>query len=210
MMYTKMFSVYFFGSSFLATLLLAYQSDSWDYRTRLNIASLMALANFLAVATVFKKYVYSVKRDAITIFTTSEVRSMIKHTFKNIAFHTVEKSYMENCNSFDNVMDKIDVFVAAHLVGWFIKTLAIRSFFMLNFNSVLFELIELKFQHILPNFYECWWDHIILDVLGCNLAGILIGLLVLKWLNFPLFPWKIPGKFKPNKKGIIFPTVDRL
>ncbi|GAB67116.1 phosphatidyl serine syntase [Plasmodium cynomolgi strain B] len=143
-------------------------------------------------------------------FAASEVRSMIKHIFKNITFHTVEKSYMENCNSFDNVLDKFDVFVIAHLGGWFIKALAIRNFFVLNLNSVLFELIELKFQHILPNFYECWWDHVILDVLGCNLVGILTAFLFMKWLNMPLFPWKVPDKFKPNKKGIIFPSVDRL
>ncbi|ANQ08865.1 Phosphatidyl serine syntase [Plasmodium coatneyi] len=228
MMYTKMLNVYFFGGSLLTTLLLAQGADNWDYRTRLNIASLMALVNLLAVATLFKKYIYSVKRDTITIitnalimfyypivlflhfFTTSEVGSMIKHIFKNITFHTVEKSYMENCNSFENVKDKFDVFVIAHLGGWFVKALAIRNFFVLNLNSVLFELIELRFQHILPNFYECWWDHIILDVLVCNLAGILIGFLVMKWLKMPLFSWNLPDKFKPNKKGIIFPTVDRL
>ncbi|CAA9988874.1 phosphatidylserine synthase, putative [Plasmodium knowlesi strain H] len=228
MLCTKMLSVYFFGASLLTTLFLAQRNDNWDYRTRLNIASLMALVNLLAVATLFKKYIYSVKRDIITIivnalimfyypmilflhfFTTSEVRSMIKYIFKNITFHAVEKSYMENCNSLENVMDKIDVYVIAHLGGWFLKTLAIRNFFVLNLNSVLFELIELRFQHILPNFYECWWDHIILDVLGCNLAGILIAFGVMKWLNMPLFSWNFPDKFKPNKKGIIFPTVDRL
>ncbi|EUD64772.1 hypothetical protein C922_04808 [Plasmodium inui San Antonio 1] len=221
-------SVYFFGGSLLATLLLSHKIDNWDYRTRLSIALLMTFVNLLAVATLFKKYVYSVKRDIITIilnalimfyypfvlflhfFTLSEVRFMIKHVFKNITFHTVEKSYMENCNSFENVKDKFDFFVIAHVMGWFVKALAIRNFFLLNLNSVLFELIELRFQHILPNFYECWWDHIILDVLVSNLAGILMGFLVMKWLNMPLFPLKIPDKFKPNKKGIIFPTVDRL
>ncbi|KJP87962.1 hypothetical protein AK88_02396 [Plasmodium fragile] len=203
-------SLCFFGGSLLITLLLTHIKENSDFKTKLNIASLMALVNFLAAASVFKTYVYSVKRDAITLITTSEVRFMIKHVFKNITFYTHEKSYMENCNSMEKVMDKFDVFVIAHLGGWFVKTLAVRNFFVLNLNSVLFELIELRFQHILPNFYECWWDHIILDVLGCNLAGILMGLYFMKWLNIPLFPWRVPDKFKANKKGIMFPSVDRL
>ncbi|GAW81590.1 phosphatidylserine synthase [Plasmodium gonderi] len=188
----------------------------------------MTFANLLAVMNLFRKYVYSVKRDIFTLFvnscilvyyplllfmnffTTSEVRSMIKLLFKNVTFHTVEKSYMENCNSLENVMDKIDIFVIAHLAGWFIKAIAIRNFFVLNLTSVTFELLELRFQHILPNFYECWWDHILLDILGCNLLGILIGLAFMKWLNMPLYSWKVRDKFKPNKKGIIFPKLDTM
>jgi phosphatidylserine synthase 2 len=30
-------------------------------------------------------------------------------------------------------------------------------------------------QHWMPNFAECWWDHIILDVLVCNALGIFLG-----------------------------------
>ena len=37
--------------------------------------------------------------------------------------------------------------------------------------SILFELIEFTFDNWLPNFAECWWDHLLLDVLGCNLLG---------------------------------------
>ncbi|SBS95285.1 phosphatidyl serine syntase [Plasmodium ovale curtisi] len=80
--------------------------------------------------------------------------------------------------------DKFDIFVIAHFCGWFVKTLAIRDFFILNINSVMFELIELKFQHLLPNFYECWWDH--------------------------LYDWTVSLKNKPNKKNIIFPALDGL
>eukprot|EP00366_Plasmodium_knowlesi_P003723 XP_002261220.1 phosphatidylserine synthase i, putative [Plasmodium knowlesi strain H] len=223
MLCTKMLSVYFFGASLLTTLFLAQRNDNWDYRTRLNILTHGTRQPPSSGNIVQKIHLLCKKRhhhnyrkcvnyvllphDPIpTLF----LRSMIKYIFKNITFHAVEKSYMENCNSLENVMDKIDVYVIAHLGGWFLKTLAIRNFFVLNLNSVLFELIELRFQHILPNFYECWWDHIILDVLGCNLAGILIAFGVMKWLNMPLFSWNFPDKFKPNKKGIIFPTVDRL
>jgi hypothetical protein len=43
---------------------------------------------------------------------------------------------------------------------------------MLIFVSVMFELMELTFQHWLPNFNECWWDSWILDVLICNNIGV--------------------------------------
>lgn len=37
--------------------------------------------------------------------------------------------------------------------------------------SIGFELMELTFQHMLPNFNECWWDSWVLDVALCNLIG---------------------------------------
>ena len=43
------------------------------------------------------------------------------------------------------------------------------------------------FGHLLPNFYECWWDNMILDVLLCNGLGIFTGMQVRISL-FPLFP----------------------
>lgn len=26
--------------------------------------------------------------------------------------------------------------------------------------SVVFEILEVTFRHWLPNFWECWWDHV--------------------------------------------------
>lgn len=34
----------------------------------------------------------------------------------------------------------------------------IRNHVMLWTLSIGFELMELTFQHLLPNFNECWWD----------------------------------------------------
>jgi hypothetical protein len=31
--------------------------------------------------------------------------------------------------------------------------------------------LQLTFRHMLPNFNECWWDSIILDILICNWFG---------------------------------------
>ena len=52
-----------------------------------------------------------------------------------------------------------------------VQALIIRDYPMLWTLSIGFELMELTFQHMLPNFNECWWDSWILDVAVCNLIG---------------------------------------
>ena len=58
------------------------------------------------------------------------------------------------------VQEKLDIFVFAHLAGWLIKALVIREVHLLWVLSLLFEFMEISFRHILPNFWECWWDHV--------------------------------------------------
>ena len=36
----------------------------------------------------------------------------------------------------------------------------IRDVKLCFFISILFEIMELTFRHWLPNFNECWWDHV--------------------------------------------------
>ena len=63
-------------------------------------------------------------------------------------------------------------------LGWVCKALIVRDWTLLWVISVGFELMELTFQHMLPNFNECWWDSWILDVLVCNFAGMWGGMKV--------------------------------
>ncbi|SOV18487.1 phosphatidylserine synthase, putative [Plasmodium sp. gorilla clade G2] len=221
-------SIYLFASSLLASLLLSSANVVLDFNTRIIISLVMLFFNFITLFNVMQKYAMIPKISILTkilnyailiyyviiiylhFFSSSEVQTILRFLNKNIEFHAVEKSYMENCNTIENVSDKIDWFVLAHLWGWFAKGMIIRNFFLLNINSALFELVELRFQHILPNFYECWWDHIFLDVLSCNLIGIAASILFMKYFNITLYDWKIPDKIKLNKKNIILPTVDKL
>ena len=102
-----------------------------------------------------------------------------------------ETSYAMNCDIVDsrgnwdlqNVWDSLDRFVIGHFVGWAIKAVMIRDVFMLWLISVLWELIEMSFMKLLPNFAECWWDHWILDVLICNGLGIVIGMKLCDYLT---------------------------
>lgn len=49
---------------------------------------------------------------------------------------------------------------AAHLFGWWFKMMIIRDVAMCWICSVVFEILEVTFRHWLPNFWECWWDHV--------------------------------------------------
>lgn len=58
------------------------------------------------------------------------------------------------------------------------KALILRDYQLLWVLSIGFELMELTFQHMLPNFNECWWDSWILDVAVCNFLGMWAGMKV--------------------------------
>jgi hypothetical protein len=40
-----------------------------------------------------------------------------------------------------------------------------------------------------PNFAECWWDHWVLDFAICNTLGIVLGELLLRYLNSRTYSW---------------------
>lgn len=40
------------------------------------------------------------------------------------------------------------------------QTLMIRDWWMCMIISVMFEFLEYSLEHQLPNFSECWWDHV--------------------------------------------------
>ena len=55
----------------------------------------------------------------------------------------------------------------------------------------MFEILEITFRHWLPNFWECWWDHFILDILLCNTGGILIGYWIINKFKIQKFRWSL-------------------
>lgn len=48
---------------------------------------------------------------------------------------------------------------------------------------------QLFFMHLLPNFAECWWDQVILDILLCNGGGIWLGMTVCRFLEMRTYSW---------------------
>eukprot|EP00696_Hemimastix_kukwesjijk_P020295 gnl/Hemi2/9864_TR3437_c0_g1_i1.p1 gnl/Hemi2/9864_TR3437_c0_g1~~gnl/Hemi2/9864_TR3437_c0_g1_i1.p1 ORF type:complete len:442 (+),score=111.01 gnl/Hemi2/9864_TR3437_c0_g1_i1:190-1515(+) len=104
-----------------------------------------------------------------------------------------EKDYAGHCEFFTpndphsyfaNIQAVIfDRFILAHFFGWWVKSLVIRDPAACWFLSILFELMEISFSYLLPNFKECWWDSLILDILLCNGCGIYFGQLTLRFLE---------------------------
>ena len=101
------------------------------------------------------------------------------------------RSYAEACElvSWNVILDQLDVFVALHIFGWVFKALIYRDISFCWILSIAFEFLEYALQHQLPNFAECWWDHWILDVLLCNAAGIVIGLVLGRLFAIKPFSW---------------------
>jgi len=50
--------------------------------------------------------------------------------------------------------------------------------------------MQIAFAHLLPNFAECWWDAVILDVLLCNGLGIWLGMYVCRKLEMRNYHWE--------------------
>lgn len=110
-----------------------------------------------------------------------------------------ERSYAEHCelytpddpvSRFRHLYDTVnDEFMFAHLLGWFGKAILLRESYLCWSLSIIFEILEVTFAHLLPNFAECWWDHIILDIFVCNWLGLYLGLKVMNYFRATPYTW---------------------
>lgn len=114
-----------------------------------------------------------------------------------------ERSYAESCDWEEFKSTLLDEFVLAHLLGWFAKAFIFRDYYLCWIMSIAFELLEVTFQHMLPNFKECWWDHIILDLLLCNWIGFSIGLWVANKLRMMPMHWTLKPDLAEYKWEIL-------
>uniref|UniRef100_A0A915BG91 Phosphatidylserine synthase n=1 Tax=Parascaris univalens TaxID=6257 RepID=A0A915BG91_PARUN len=116
-----------------------------------------------------------------------------------------EKAYAVNCSdvTLERIWSYMDIFVVGHFLGWAMKALLIRHSIICWYISIAWEITEVVFAHLLPNFQECWWDAIVLDVLLCNGLGIWFGTWVARFFEMRQFHWEsikdiktTRGKFK--------------
>ncbi|PWA24509.1 hypothetical protein CCH79_00011736, partial [Gambusia affinis] len=143
--------------------------------------------------------VYELFLIFILFQTVHDGRQFMKYIDPKLGVALPERDYGGNCliydpgnatDPFHNLWDKMDGFVPAHFLGWYIKTLMIRDWWMCMMISVMFEFLEYSLEHQLPNFSECWWDHWIMDVLVCNGLGIYCGMKTLAWLSMKPYQWQ--------------------
>jgi phosphatidylserine synthase 2 len=107
------------------------------------------------------------------------------------------KEYATDCRVVDSsgfpsriLHDTIfDIFFLSHFIGWFCVMIMFRDWWICWLMSIHFEFLEMTFQYMLPNFKECWWDHLLLDVLGMNFFGMFLGSLVVRYFEMPTQTW---------------------
>ena len=157
-----------------------------------------ALALF-CVYSMFMTYIFLLPRD--------QARLAMRVFDNELGVQLPERSYGEDCRVFTpedphssmaNISGAVfDVHTPAHFFGWWAKTLIMRDWYVVWACSIGFELCEITFRHWLPNFWECWWDHLFLDLFGCNLVGIILGYYTLKYFSASKINWV----YDPNSRS---------
>ena len=115
---------------------------------------------------------------------------------KDGCYRTCHQSYGNPLASYV-LQNQMDIFVIAHSLGWFAKAIILRDYWFCWILSIMFEIMEYSLAHQLPNFAECWWDHVgwtnsitqslcgltiihalqwILDLILTNWVGTVIGM----------------------------------
>jgi len=128
-----------------------------------------------------------------------DVRKWLTYLDPSLGKPLPERSYAEDCriytpndpiSSIRNIRDCFyDEFVPAHFLGWFGKAILLRDYWLCWTLSISFEILEVSLEHLLPNFAECWWDHIIVDIFLCNFVGFWLGLKVCAYFRMKPYNW---------------------
>uniref|UniRef100_A0A915JQL8 Phosphatidylserine synthase n=1 Tax=Romanomermis culicivorax TaxID=13658 RepID=A0A915JQL8_ROMCU len=115
-----------------------------------------------------------------------------------------EKEYAVNCSqiSVQRFWCNVDIFAAAHFIGWAFKAILIRHYVICWYLSIMWEVTEMFFSHLLPNFAECWWDILFLDILLCNGVGIWFGMFVCRKLEMRKYHWESIKNIKSTRNKI--------
>jgi hypothetical protein len=73
--------------------------------------------------------------------------------------------------------------------------------------SIAFEILECALQFAIPDFQECWWDSIFMDMFGANMVGMCLGRLTLRWFESKEYDWS--GK-RGHKIGYLRRVVSQF
>lgn len=147
----------------------------------------------------------------------SEIRSILSWISPDLGVPQPERNYADDCriytpedphSSFAVVRATVlEVYSLAHVLGWFLKMIVIRDLKLCWFLSCFFEFLEISLRFQMPNFYECWWDSVVLDVLVCNAIGIYLGYLACTFCEMKEYYWGV-GEDHRNSTGR-FATLSR-
>lgn len=181
--------------------------DNWENTRRsfkaagafIIVAGLVIFPNgpFVRPHPLFWRFAFGVGMvyELILIMLLFQSKSGARHAMTlfnpNLGVPLPAKSYAEQCDvTFENVWGNVaDIFFFSHFIGWVLKMLMLRDVVVCWAISIQWELIEMMFKHMLPNFAECWWDQWILDVLITNGLGIYVGSKLCNYFKLKKFDW---------------------
>lgn len=99
-------------------------------------------------------------------------------------------TYDDKCDlTYENIMGNFDHYFLVHCINWFLAAFVCRDTYILLFWQFLDEIIELSFQHVIPHLAECWWDHLIGDMLMANIPAIFLGMWMLRFFKVQEYDW---------------------
>jgi len=99
-------------------------------------------------------------------------------------------TYGDDCElTWKRFWDDIDHYYLVHWIDYFVATFLLRDALICHFWHLFFEVLELSAQHRLPHFAECWWDHILTDILLSNIPATILGLWCMDKLGIRRFDW---------------------
>lgn len=134
--------------------------------------------------------VYQLALLVLLFQTKAHARHALTYLYPYLGVPLDEKTYAADCSlTPTNFFNAIDIFFVGHLLGWTVKALMLRDWRICWVISVQWELIEVVFRHMLPNFAECWWDSWLLDVALSNGVGIWMGCKLCELLEMRQYRW---------------------
>jgi hypothetical protein len=119
-------------------------------------------------------------------------RQLFKFFDPTLGEPVVLKEYATDCSfTFDLIWDNFyDLYMLGHFTGWVVKCVMLRDVLVCWIISITWELVEISLTYMLPNFAECWWDQLLLDVMISNAAGIVVGTGICKFLETKQYDWR--------------------
>jgi len=153
--------------------------------------------------------VYNIFLTILLFQNKADARALMTIFDADLGVRPVDKDYATHCEiTFNTVYNAVnDRFFVAHFVGWVLKSLMLRDPVLCWVVSVQWEIIEIAFTHMLPNFAECWWDQWVMDVLLTNGLGIYVGHKLCVWLEVKRYKWSgfrsIPTAFGRLQRALL-------
>ncbi|RZB43563.1 CDP-diacylglycerol--serine O-phosphatidyltransferase 1 isoform C [Glycine soja] len=219
-----------------STVLIRPHPAIWRLVHGMAVVYLVALTfllfqSFVALSPASERKCTNMYSQFLSLQKRDDARQFMKFLHPDLGVELPERSYGADCriylpenpaSRFKNVYETLfDEFVLAHVIGWWGKAILIRNQPLLWVLSIGFELVEYTFRHMLPNFNECWWDSIILDILICNwfadcnifylvyYAGIWAGMHTVRYFDGKTYKW-VGLSQQPNIIGKVKRTLGQF